>query len=156
MSDDGWKLIGHFSVDAGLCWIGDPCYILHKDKNAEKKHDQPPKDIGKDWGDFCDKLHSERGIDPALDKLSADELTEHILAKKPIFAEPSPDSFEEKGFRTFTHDLGHEGLGIVCQTGCGDGVYPVYALYRDGRIASIYIEFLESPPEIKKMLDIED
>lgn len=39
------KLIGHIAVDAGLCWIGDPCYILHKDENY--------KSIGKDWGEFC-------------------------------------------------------------------------------------------------------
>ena len=39
------KLIGEIGVDAGLCWIGDPCYILHTDT--------PPKAIGKDWAEFC-------------------------------------------------------------------------------------------------------
>ena len=43
------KLIGQVGVDAGLIWIGDPCYVLHTEN--------PPKSIGKDWGDFCDKLH---------------------------------------------------------------------------------------------------
>ena len=42
------KQIGTIGVDAGMCWIGDPCYILHKEK--------PFKDIGKDWLDFCNKL----------------------------------------------------------------------------------------------------
>ncbi|MGH7172938.1 MAG: DUF4241 domain-containing protein [Gemmataceae bacterium] len=42
------KYIGEIGVDAGLCWIGDPCYILHKE--------QPPKAIGKDWDEFCDLL----------------------------------------------------------------------------------------------------
>jgi len=41
-----WKKVGVIGVDAGLCWVGDPCYILHKD--------EPPKDIGKSWGEFCD------------------------------------------------------------------------------------------------------
>ncbi len=45
------KRIGEIGVDAGLCWIGDPCYILHK---AE-----PPKAIGKDWDGFCDLLHED-------------------------------------------------------------------------------------------------
>jgi hypothetical protein len=42
------KLIGEIGVDAGLCWIGDPCYILHKE--------QPPKAIGNSWDEFCDTL----------------------------------------------------------------------------------------------------
>ena len=44
------KQIGEIGVDAGLCWIGDPCYILHKE--------QPPQAIGKDWDEFCDTLGS--------------------------------------------------------------------------------------------------
>lgn len=43
-------LIGHIGVDAGLCWIGDPCYILHKAT--------PPIEIGTDWSDFCDKIEN--------------------------------------------------------------------------------------------------
>ena len=42
------KKIGVISVDSGLCWIGDPCYILHKEN--------PPKDIGENWNGFCNKL----------------------------------------------------------------------------------------------------
>ena len=45
------KQIGEIGVDAGLCWIGDPCYILHTD--------QPPQAIGKDWNEFCDLLHAD-------------------------------------------------------------------------------------------------
>jgi hypothetical protein len=45
------KLIGEIGVDAGLCWIGDPCYILHKD--------QPPKAIGKSWSEFCSILSQD-------------------------------------------------------------------------------------------------
>ncbi len=50
---DEWTLVGHFGVDAGLCWIGDPCYILHKKKS------ELPKSLGKDWGEFCDTLGSD-------------------------------------------------------------------------------------------------
>jgi hypothetical protein len=45
------KLIGHIGVDAGLCWIGDPCYILHQDEQ--------PKAIGTDWGDFVSQLYGD-------------------------------------------------------------------------------------------------
>lgn len=43
------KVIGHVSVDAGIVWIGDPCYILHPDKT--------PDSIGNTWFEFCDKLN---------------------------------------------------------------------------------------------------
>lgn len=46
-----WKLVGHFGVDAGLCWIGDPCYILHGEHGL-------PSSLGKNWLDFCELLWS--------------------------------------------------------------------------------------------------
>jgi hypothetical protein len=45
-------LIGEIGVDAGVCWIGDPCYILGGDR---------PKEIGKDWDGFCKSL-DEKGM----------------------------------------------------------------------------------------------
>jgi hypothetical protein len=40
--------IGDCYVDAGLIWIGDPCYVMGSDS-----------DSGVDkWCDFCDKLHA--------------------------------------------------------------------------------------------------
>ncbi len=44
------ELVGHIGVDAGLCWIGDPCYILHNGK---------PLEIGNDWSEFCGKLNED-------------------------------------------------------------------------------------------------
>ena len=44
------KVIGHVGVDAGIVWIGDPCYVFHKDD------DEKPKSIGRNWGEFCMKL----------------------------------------------------------------------------------------------------
>lgn len=38
---EGWKLTGHFAVDAGIVWIGDPCYILHSKDQY--------RSIGKTW-----------------------------------------------------------------------------------------------------------
>ncbi len=96
------KLIGEIGVDAGLCWIGDPCYILHKG--------EPPKAIGKDWGEFCDLLYKD-GQDPTCKEIH--------------------------------YDLGHPGLGVVVETGYGDGVYPVYAEFNgEGRVARVSVEFI--------------
>ena len=43
-----WEKVGDIGVDAGLCWLGDPCYILHAKPM--------PVEVGKDWGDFCDRI----------------------------------------------------------------------------------------------------
>jgi len=43
------KVIGTIGVDAGIVWIGDPCYILHKEEKT-------PSTIGKNWSEFCDLL----------------------------------------------------------------------------------------------------
>jgi hypothetical protein len=45
------KQVGEIGIDAGLCWVGDPCYVLHTD--------QPPKAIGKSWEEFCDILDED-------------------------------------------------------------------------------------------------
>ena len=44
------KLVGHIGVDAGLCWVGDPCYILHRDD------EKLPPTLGKSWPEFCDLI----------------------------------------------------------------------------------------------------
>jgi len=43
------KKVGQVNVDAGICWIGDPCYILHREKKL-------PDTLGKDWSEFCNTL----------------------------------------------------------------------------------------------------
>lgn len=45
-----WEKVGVIGVDAGLCWIGDPCYVLHKEGGAV------PKTIGRNWNEFCDMI----------------------------------------------------------------------------------------------------
>lgn len=47
-----WHDAGTIGVDAGLCWVGDPCYILHADEK--------PKAIGRDWSDFCNRLSGDQ------------------------------------------------------------------------------------------------
>lgn len=38
---------------------------------------------------------------------------------------------------------GKGGTGVVASSGYGDGGYPVYATYKDGRIAKLEIIFIE-------------
>lgn len=44
---DGRHEIGIIGVDAGLCWVGDPCYVLGDDASSRVC----------DWSKFCDLLH---------------------------------------------------------------------------------------------------
>ena len=43
-----WEKVGVVGVDAGMVWVGDPCYIIHANPL--------PKDIGANWGEFCAKF----------------------------------------------------------------------------------------------------
>lgn len=45
-----WKKIGEIDVDSGLCWIGDPCYVLHSYKLNS---------IGDNWHEFCEKINDD-------------------------------------------------------------------------------------------------
>ena len=53
MNKTKWEFAGTIGVDAGICWIGDPCYI----------HDAEywPKEWGKTWEDFCETLSDKEG-----------------------------------------------------------------------------------------------
>lgn len=45
--EDKWEKVGVIGVDAGLCWIGDPCYCVTPDANEHP---------AKSWSEFCDEL----------------------------------------------------------------------------------------------------
>lgn len=47
-----WERVGSIGVDAGLCWIGDPCYVVSKDAT----------DAWEDWDSFCSELFSKQKI----------------------------------------------------------------------------------------------
>lgn len=73
-----------------------------------------------DWGDFCDLMAKER--------------------KKST----GPMAW------SMNYDLGHEGLGVIVESGLGDGFYPVYATFTripdfGMRISSVRIDFMEHP-----------
>lgn len=42
-----WQKVGSIGVDAGLCWIGDPCYCVVPDSTEHP---------AETWVEFCDKL----------------------------------------------------------------------------------------------------
>jgi len=44
---DGFYRLGSVGVDAGMLWIGDPCYIINRGER------EPYKALGKTWHEFC-------------------------------------------------------------------------------------------------------
>jgi hypothetical protein len=77
------KRIGEIGVDAGLCWIGDPCYILHAE--------QMPKAVGKNWDEFCNLLQNattkQFNYDRGHPGLGVAVSTGHGDGVYPVFAE---------------------------------------------------------------------
>lgn len=53
-----WQKVGTVGVDAGMIWIGDPCYIVQNEGERER-------DIGVNWQEFCGRCE-DRGIDGAM------------------------------------------------------------------------------------------
>lgn len=47
-----WEQVGLIGVDAGLCWVGDPCYCVTPDASEHPANT---------WDEFCNKL-SEMGV----------------------------------------------------------------------------------------------
>ncbi len=120
-----YEQVGTIGVDAGLCWVGDPCYIMHKEVKETSEatkydSDKLPDELGKDWGDFC-----------------------NILSKK--------EDELPKGMRhgvQYNYDMGHPGLGVVVSTGYGDGEYPVYIRRNsDGRVCEVRVIFIDDQNE---------
>ena len=60
------KIVGHIGVDAGLCWIGDPCYVLGDDaSNRVRNFGEFIEQIGnKDYHSFsyARKANSSEGL----------------------------------------------------------------------------------------------
>lgn len=126
-----WIKAGEISIDAGLCWIGDPCYIIGRclphanHTTGFKSLDEPkglPRDVGKSWFEFGDKI-SERK-------------EENIYGSR------------NKTYAQFYHDAGHTGLGIVTETGYGGGQYDVFVKKNsEGRVAEVKIVFIQEDEE---------
>ena len=91
---------GKISVDAGLCWVGDPCYCVTPDASSHP---------AKTWDEFCDSLFKN----------------------------------ETEGAMVWNFPSGHPGLGVSVETGYGDGEYSVYVIRRDGRVAGVFVDFMD-------------
>jgi len=58
MARDKWVKIGTVGVDAGMVWIGDPCYILHQPSEQLAQFG-----LGKTWDEFVENLYDGADAD---------------------------------------------------------------------------------------------
>ena len=74
-----FQFLGTIGVDAGLVWIGDPCYILHE---------KLPKTLGNTWSEFCDffneKEHLSFNYDRGHEGLGVCTSTKHGDGSYPV------------------------------------------------------------------------
>lgn len=121
---EGWKLVGTFGVDAGLCWIGDPCYVMGTGA----------PDWARDWDRFCAELGKR----------------EEAQGDTGITLFGFASSAKREDFETdedYTASLKTHGCGIACSTGYGDGTYPVWAKTNaEGRVVALHICLDGQPP----------
>lgn len=156
-----FKIIGYIGVDSGMCWIGDPCYILTM-PHCKKEEGKPlsseeesykhlyepkpyPKDLGETWHDFCDKFTGpleEIEEEDFIFKLN--DNGEIILDENGLIPRGLVKKVKQShlNYRQFNYDLGHPGLGVCVGTAYGDGTYPVLARFdKNGRVLEIKIKF---------------
>lgn len=155
-----FKVIGHIGVDSGMCWIGDPCYILtmphckkdpadsDPDRESYKHLYEPksyPKDLGNTWHDFCDKFRGEiEEVEEEDFIFKLDNNGEIILDENGLIPRGPVKRMKQShlNYRQFNYDLGHPGLGVCVGTAYGDGMYPVLAKFdKNGRILEIKVKF---------------
>lgn len=145
------KQIGVIGVDSGQVLICDPCYI---DSEWKKEDFQ---DIRR-YRYIADGSVLQYGVDfPRFDVVIPKynkTMNEILEAKEAVLIEEEiptehPFSYNACCKKTLSgdqdgqlkFDSGFSGVAVVSNTGYGDGLYPVYAQYEDGRVKKIIIEF---------------
>jgi hypothetical protein len=56
-------------------------------------------------------------------------------------------SYQGLCHKTLSDNVGQVNLSVVSSSGYGDGYYPVYATFEDGRVASLTVEFISEDEE---------
>lgn len=171
------KLLGHVGVDAGQLMVCDPCYIdsqwSKKDfadirvyehiKTKKKLMYQSSAGYGGKAAKAREKAFKGelfKNYDAITSfKLSMNEL----ITKKQVKEVPVPEKlaligdFSYAGISETTmagkhqinYQMGHPGAAVVFQSGLGDGVYPVYGYFEDGRCWKVEIDMGLTPVQKK-------
>jgi hypothetical protein len=155
MIEENWKEIGFVGVDSGQLLITDPCYIDSEWKHEDFENATDFYFIFLDGKEEKVEHCSERWFE-LIDRANAGEikLEERFNSMKKAKHNFSYNAISQenikKQFAQLNYELGHAGIGVAFNSGLGDGVYPVYAKFKnmgtkerpDYRISEVRIKML--------------
>lgn len=152
------KVIGEVGVDSGQILVCDPCYIDSQWKNEEFELVRKQKHIDGTILQYRVDFEKYDSIIPKYGKDMNQMLKDKEVIDIPDASTPRhPFSYNacckktlsDDGDGQLNYELGHPGVGVVSNTGYGDGVYPVIADIDDKtqRVKSITIVFIDDEEE---------
>ena len=146
------KQIGVVGVDSGQLIVCDPCYIdgeWKKERFSFENH-HTDKNTGQTFIYPKDFMHYEVKLEQYEGKTPNQLISEGVWDSNTKYPAPkSAFSYNACCQATRGKDqagqlnyaLGHPGVAVAFCTGYGDGEYPVFATFKNGKIKSITIEF---------------
>lgn len=69
MATARWRKIGTVGVDAGMVWIGDPCYVIHQSSQQLAQGG-----MGADWDGFLTLLYDGKNDGSEFDRTGSKEM----------------------------------------------------------------------------------
>lgn len=144
MIKQGFVPAGCVDVDAGIVWVGDPCYILPDRRDNDSGLDYmdmldlwPRDEIEIDNSDEVECMIASV-IEGGVPEERAKTLFEHFRIRK--VSEPA-------NVAQFRHEAGHLGKGVCVHAGYGDGTYQVWVRYSNEgdwgiRVAELRVVFI--------------
>jgi hypothetical protein len=147
------KEIGVVGVDSGQIVICDPCYIdseWEKEDFAERRRYHHAKskrtlEFGRDFVKYDIPIIP---YDKCMNDMLADKDVEKLPDGKPLYEFSynacCTKTLSDEHDGQLNYRKGHPGVGVVSNTGWGDGLYPVIAdIAPNGRVRSITIQFMD-------------
>jgi hypothetical protein len=151
------KQIGSVGVDSGQLIICDPCYI---DSEWEKEEFEDIRIYEHISSGARLQYHKDfSSYDICVIEKYGKTMNQLLETKewKKIESPPAKENFSynavciktltEKGMGQLNYRMGHEGVAVAFRSGLGDGVYPVYAEFKNvkgwgKRITKVWIDLI--------------
>jgi len=143
--------LGEVGVDSGQLMICDPCYIASEWRDNQKVPSPDYFDTEKNKKVISPRKRAHEDIN--FGSKYRDGMTYSDAIEKGILKEEEMPDLKEFSYAgccsqtlrgpggQLNYKKGHAGAGVAFSSGYGDGVYPVTAEIKDGRVSRIIIDF---------------